>query len=150
MKLGYVCTNFNNTPYTIAAIDSLRANAGHQIEIVVVDNASKAPHPTDLANHCATLDEVTTILNDDNLGYFRGLNTGIRALRQAHPDLGWIIIGNNDLVFPTDLVDRMADRADTLGRYAVIAPNIVTLDGLHQNPHVLHGISPLRELIFDL
>ena len=41
MKISYVCTNFNKSAFTLAAVDSLLRNAGHDIRIVVVENASR-------------------------------------------------------------------------------------------------------------
>lgn len=150
MKFGYVCTNFNNAAFTLAAVDSLLRNAGHEIEIVVVDNASHPDDVTQLRALAARHPTVTVLESPDNTGYFRGLNLGIRHLRQARPDMHWIIAGNNDLVFGADFGDRLQQHAPALGVHAVISPDIVTLDGEHQNPHVISGISTVREIFYDL
>src|ERR1700676_135036 len=34
--------------------------------------------------------------------------------------------------------------------HPVICPDIVTLDGIHQNPHVIERISRIRELVYDI
>ena len=34
--------------------------------------------------------------------------------------------------------------------FPVISPDLVTLDGVHQNPHVINKISKRREIIYDL
>ena len=40
MKLGYVCTNYNNSHHTVEAVRSLvlSAGAGHELHVVVVEN----------------------------------------------------------------------------------------------------------------
>ena len=150
MKLGYVCTNYNNSSFTCAAILSLAKNTPHQFHIVVVDNNSDGTSVAQLEKCASEHSNVELVLNTENLGYFRGLNVGITRLREAHCDVEAIVIGNNDLVFPSDFGDSILRNEDKLRLYAVISPNIITLDGVHQNPHVVHKISKLREVVYDL
>jgi GT2 family glycosyltransferase len=150
MKIGYVCTNYNNSPFTCEAIKSLAANVGHRFQIVVVDNASNAPSVAEVRDCAARHDNVQLICNASNLGYFRGLNVGIGWLRREFPELEAIVVGNNDLVFPPGFADALSANRDKLSAHAVISPNIVTLDGIHQNPHVIRRISKLREVVYDL
>ena len=150
MKLAYVCTNFNNSSFTLAAVDSLMRNAGHDIEVFVVDNASTPEEVALLHPLTERYPSVHVIEHPSNNGYFRGLNLGLQALRQLRPDIDWVIAGNNDLEFGADFCDSIERAAEELGQHSVISPDIVTLDGEHQNPHVIAGISPLRELAYDL
>lgn len=150
MKIGYVCTNFNNSEYTIKAVRTLRSGSSHEHVIVVVDNHSGAESIRRLNELASEFPDVKVILNDDNVGYFRGLNIGIRYLREHHPGLDWMVVGNNDLEFPPDFADRLARRSGELRRHAVVSPDIVTVDGEHQNPHVISGISTIREIFYDL
>jgi glycosyltransferase involved in cell wall biosynthesis len=150
MNIGYVCTNYNNSSFTCEAIRSLTENAGHQFHIVVVDNNSGGTSVAELQKCAGEHSNVELILNAENLGYFRGLNAGIVRLRYTHPEVEAMVIGNNDLVFPSDFGDSILRNQDKLQTHAVIAPNIVTLDGVHQNPHVIQKISKLREVVYDL
>lgn len=150
MKLGYVCTNYNNSEFTILAVDSLMRNIGHEIEIVVVDNASRRDEVLKLrplAEKYATLQVIESAVN---AGYFRGLNQGLAALRQRRPDIDWVIAGNNDLEFPEDFCSTVERCKGSLEVHSVISPDIVTLDGEHQNPHVISSISTVREIFYDL
>lgn len=149
MKIGYVCTNYNNSAFTIAAVDSLSKNAGHDIRIVVVDNASREEEVGKLRPLTARDPRVQVIESKENLGYFRGLNAGIAAMRQQD-GIDWMVVGNNDLEFPADFCDRIERQQAEYRSHSVISPDIVTLDGEHQNPHVIARISPVRELFYDL
>ena len=71
-------------------------------------------------------------------------------MRKLHPSIEWVLIGNNDLEFDTGFVDRLESLVKTYENHSVISPDIVTLDGDHQNPHVISSISPLREFVYDL
>ena len=150
MKIGYVCTNYKNSQYTRHAVESLLRNAGHEIQIVVVDNASGSEHVADLRRIADDFGNVTLICSEENLGYFSGLNLGIRYLREAVPEIDWLIVGNNDLQVPVDFLDRVQKKLFHLVGHAVISPDIVTIEGQHQNPHVISGIGKIRELFYDL
>jgi len=145
-----VCTNFNNSEDTREAVRSLRRNDGHEFRIVVVDNNSKNEHVTTLEKLASEFEHVELILNKENVGYFRGLNLGIRHLRCSQRDIDIVVVGNNDLVFPADFADSLCKNLGTLEKRAVVSPDIVTLDGVHQNPHVIGKVGKFRELIYNL
>lgn len=150
MKIAYVCTSYNNSSFTLAAVGSLMRNANHDIEIFVVDNASREEEVLKLRALADRHPCVHVIECKENTGYFRGLNIGLRTLREQRPDIQWVIAGNNDLEFPDDFCDRVQRHMGELGRRPVISPDIVTLDGEHQNPHVISNISAVREIFYDL
>jgi GT2 family glycosyltransferase len=151
MILGYVCTNFNNSAFTRGAVASLEPTlrAGGA-RVVVVDNASRPNDAAALGALAAEFPHVEVILNRANLGYFGGLNVGIEHLRRVAPEVEILAIGNNDLEFPADFPRTVARHRDVFDRWAVVAPDLVTFDGVHQNPHVLRPISALRKRIWDL
>lgn len=150
MLIGYVCTNFNNSSFTLAAVESLLSNAGHEIEVVVVDNASRVEEVSLLRTLEQKFSCVRVVAHSENVGYFPGLNLGLRVLRERRPDIQWVIAGNNDLEFGSDVCDRIESLAPALEVHSVISPDIVTLEGEHQNPHVISNISPVREFFYDL
>jgi GT2 family glycosyltransferase len=150
MKIGYVCTNYNNSADTREAVCSLWRNAGDEYRIVVVDNNSNSENVEALKNIASEFQYVELILNENNVGYFKGLNMGIRHLRTRQPDINIMVIGNNDLVFPGDFAASLRGNLATLEKYAVVSPDILTLDGIHQNPHVISKIGKFREFIYNL
>ena len=151
MIIGFVCTNYNNSAYTRAAIASLQTRGnGRDVHVVVVDNGS---HPDDVESLKAIagdFPDVELVLNSENAGYFAGLNIGIRHLRTRLPDADVLVVGNNDLVFPPGFVESVERYRDVFDTWAVVAPDLVTPDGVHQNPHVLHPIGRIRRMIWDL
>lgn len=150
MKLGYVCTNYNNSNFTVTAARSLVANAGHEVAIVVVDNASTQSERVILTDLQREVSQVQVIFSSDNVGYFRGLNLGIDRLRQTRPDVDWMVVGNNDLEFAADFADRVQANTGRWANHSVISPDVLTVDGEHQNPHVISSISKTREVFYDL
>ncbi len=150
MVIGFVCTNYNNSDFTVKAVQSLNSESVHEYVIVVVDNNSEPDSVRQLRDLADSYRNVTLILNNENLGYFRGLNLGIRHLRKHHPTVDWMVVGNNDLEFPRNFADTVAACAKGLREYPVVSPDIVTIEGKHQNPHVIAGVSRARELVYDL
>lgn len=153
MRLAYVCTNFNNSHFTVDAVRSLVVSAGsaHELRVVVIDNQS-APEQVEtlrvLAAEFPTI--VDLLLNEQNVGYFPGLNCGIRRMRERYPGVQHLVIGNNDLLFPADFCGRVERHLELLDTHPVVSPDILTLDGEHQNPHVIRTVSKLREVVYDM
>lgn len=150
-RVGFVCTNYNNSRFTRAAIESLHAGSQwHDLRVVVVDNASEERDRAALVALQADYPEIEVVFNPENSGYFPGLNIGIARLRAVHPGIDLLVIGNNDLEFPADFVFQVAAARSLLDSWAVVAPDLVTPDGVHQNPHVRFAISRLRRAVWDL
>ena len=150
MKIGYVCTNYKNSAYTREAVSSLLKDGENEYRIVVVDNNSDSKNVEELKSVASEYQNVALLLNKENVGYFRGLNDGIRHLRASQPDIELMVVGNNDLVFPADFAESLRRNLTLFEKYPVVSPDIVTLDGVHQNPHVIQRISKLREFIYNL
>ena len=151
MKVGYVCTNYNNSRFTRAAIASLQDNAAAgDVHVVVVDNKSRDEDVAALRAIASDYPNVDLLLSPENVGYFSGLNLGIERIRERWPEVEHLVIGNNDLIFPPDFIHTVGRHRDVLDSWAVVAPDLVTPDGAHQNPHVLHPIGRVRKAIWDV
>lgn len=151
MKTGFVFTNYNNSHYTRQVIHSISLNNNfNDSYIVIVDNNSELPDVELLKTIKQDYPSVHLILNENNLGYFKGLNVGIEYIKKNYDDINHLVIGNNDLVFPIDFIEKLYADTTIFDKFAVISPDLITLDGVHQNPHVIKKISKIRELIYDV
>ena len=127
MKLGFVCTNYDNAGYTEAALRTLHAQPGsHEIHVVIVDNGSSGADLARLREVGAAFPRVEVVSGHGNVGYFPGLNIGIARLRSMVPDIEHVVIGNNDLEFPEGFVESVSRHRDVFGEWAVVAPDLVT------------------------
>jgi GT2 family glycosyltransferase len=135
------------------AIESLiSSGAWGNYFITVVDNNSEAKDLLHLAEIREKYPIVHIIYNNENVGYFRGLNVGIRFLRAKYVFLDCIVVGNNDLVFSPNFNNQVVECRHVISEHAVVAPDIVTLDGFHQNPNVISksSISTFRRFVWTL
>lgn len=151
VQIGLTFTNYNNSDLSETLVKSvLPLLASGAAKIVFVDNASRSDEIDKMRRIERSYPNVEVIYNADNSGYFRGLNLGIRALREGAnvPDL--ILVGNNDLEFPPGFLDQVLAAEMVMARYPVVCPDLVGLDGEHQNPHVAVPITPLRRFVWRL
>jgi hypothetical protein len=151
MDIGFVFTNYNNSRFTQAAIESLATSPDwSHCHVVVVDNASGQADRQSLQEIEARYPTVNIIFNETNLGYFPGLNVGLDWLQSQYSKLGAVVVGNNDLVFPEDFIQSVRRNSTLFGKYPIVSPDLITLDNFHQNPHVLNAVSRSREVIWDI
>lgn len=151
MKCGFVFTNFRSSEASRQAVESISRIKGFDKDpVVIVDNASGEAEIEILRRIEADFPNVRVIYRNENAGYFRGLNEGIRLIREQHRDIDVIVAGNNDLVFPGEFFNMIGLNQPLFEKYPVISPDIMTTDGEHQNPHVISRISMSREIIYDV
>jgi GT2 family glycosyltransferase len=150
MIIGFVFTNYNNSNFTREVIKSISLNNNYiNSRIVIVDNNSEEEDINLLHRIKLDFPNIHIIFNNNNFGYFKGLNVGIKHLRDNFRNVNHIVVGNNDIIFPDNFIDILINNKNIFDNYAVISPDIITLDGGHQNPHVLKRISQIREFIWD-
>lgn len=142
MNVGFVCVNYNNSNVTIDFIlNVVSLNLGHNLSIVIVDNASNSDDVNRLERFVKNKD-VVFIKSVKNIGYFGGLNLGLDQLNKLEFD--YIVIGNNDLNFAQNFLTILEKKNFEKG-VLVVCPNIIRPDGIHQNPHVECRFSPLQK-----
>ncbi len=144
MKTAFICVNYNNSLITIEYINNvLEYSTIYKVEIIIIDNASNAQDINDLDRFIENLknENVILIKSEINIGYFKGLNLGINQLNKLEYD--FVVIGNNDLIFDDNFLQILKSKK-TESNVFVIAPNIIRLDGIHQNPHIIEKFSKIQ------
>jgi GT2 family glycosyltransferase len=149
----FICVNYNNSHFTKLALESLKARptsvGPFNIVAIVVDNASSADDYASLQVICEGQGDVKLIRSEVNLGYFGGLNLGLDAIATSRKADDIVIIGNNDLTFPSKFFERLVD-ASYAEDVFVVAPNVITADGYNQNPHCPARVSAKRKFLYDI
>ena len=90
MRVAVVIPLHNQLHYTRLCLESIASHTRHDIQLIVIDNASS----DGTAEYLAALDDVTVIRNTTNLGCARAWNQGLKAACGAE----WIVILNNDVI----------------------------------------------------
>ncbi|WP_211472315.1 glycosyltransferase family 2 protein [Collimonas humicola] len=151
MKVLFICVNFNGALVTekfVASVQQLsNSHVGLHADSVVIDNASENSDYSALSEIVKKYENVKLIRSDKNLGYFGGLNLGL--INSDLHDYDYVMVGNNDLTFSPDFLSELSSR-NYEPDVCVIAPNVITLDGYHQNPHCLGRVSGFRKFLYRL
>jgi len=145
-KFVFIAVNYNGSNFTIDYVKSTNAlniEEKDKIEIIIVDNNSDSKDLKKLEGNCRNISNVSIIQLNKNLGYFKGLNQGIR--RVDKDDNTMLIISNNDLTFDKDFILNLK-KIKFDKNVLVIAPNIITKEGRQQNPHVIDRVSSIEKL----
>jgi GT2 family glycosyltransferase len=102
--LSLVVLGFRNFEVTTkACLESLRPWFGDKdIEILVVDNGSIDGSAEKTADWCVAHPSVQCLLSDSNRGFAGGMNWGV-----SHARGQWILLVNNDTVFPEYTLDAL-------------------------------------------
>jgi GT2 family glycosyltransferase len=103
--VGVVVLNYRGAEDTVRCLRSLRAVVPQPL-VVVVDNASGDGSVEHIA---AAEPAVELIVNDVNLGFGGGCNTGIEALRPRGVEHVWLL--NNDTTVEATTLQAMLDLA---------------------------------------
>lgn len=146
MKFVFIAVNYNGSIHTENYLQSLQGMALPQedsMEAVIVDNKSNDADLARVRDSVAQRPFARLIQQDQNPGYFKGLNAGIDTCQKNEDTL--LIVGNNDLEFSPDFLIKLKDTSYDKN-VLVIAPNIITLEGRRQNPHVVTKV-PTLELV---
>lgn len=145
----FVATNYNNSHFSTLYVKSIMELSCSDYHIIIVDNCSNDDERKKLES-LNVFPNVTIIYNEVNSGYFPGLNIGIEYARKEIVKIDYYVIGNNDIVIENDFISSLRAKKYIVDSYPVVSPNIVTVDGIYQNPHVIKNISKIREFIYDL
>lgn len=150
MNIGFIFTNFNNSDFSVKAVDSVEASDAAGSPILIVDNNSDDLNVDILKELEKNFENVVVFYNQANVGYFSGLNTALDKVGELYESVKYWVVGNNDLTFSECINKQVCKLDDLANSYPVISPRITTLDGEPQNPHVINGISKFREVVYDL
>ena len=148
--IDFICVNFNNSSYTKKLIGSLKEQVNRDdifsIRCIVIDNSTDEEDVRSLKKYCSTLDWVNYIRSANNVGYFGGLNLGIENIKLENSK--FVILCNNDLEFESYFCETLLNSKYANNVFA-ICTDIITKEGIHQNPHHLKKISYVKRLQFD-
>lgn len=148
----FIAVNFNNSDFTINYVDSVKdlTSTEYNINIIIVDNNSEESDISKLEAKLKYVENVKLIRSKFNLGYFGGLNTGISSISNMDKENeNLLVIGNNDLLFRKDFLVELSKINYDKNTF-VLAPNIITIDGYHQNPQLVTRQSEFKKFVLRL
>lgn len=118
--VSIITVNYNQADVTCAMLESMKRLTYQQIEVIVVDNASKE-NPT--AKIKTVYPDAHIILSKENLGFAGGNNLGIKAAKGDY-----LFFVNNDTELTPDLITHLLEPFSTMKDMGVVCPKIYYFD----------------------
>lgn len=127
MKIVFIIVHYGNKDVTSSFIRSIQKHQEFDVSICVVDNSNN--FSLDVSS------EFIEILKPSKkFGFFGGARFAYDNLTSRGLFYDFYAICNNDLILEDNSVfQKLKTLIDE--NYDIIAPDIITLDGVHQNPH---------------
>lgn len=149
MKCCVIMVNYNNSQLTINCCESLIKNQeGSCLKLIIVDNNSVEREKELLTKFVESHEEVEVLLSSKNMGYFPALAEGMK-LCYTIDEFNYIILSNNDMIYDSTFLNVLGGKKYDSNTY-VVSPDIITIDGIHQNPHFIVRISKIRKLLYRI
>ncbi|MCH5327243.1 MAG: glycosyltransferase family 2 protein [Duncaniella sp.] len=132
MKISAVLLNYNSAADCAKCVSFLQKQEGVEIDIIIVDNASRADDLVRIKALCAR-ENLRLIANANNCGYNAGNNLGLRLAAELGYD--YALIANPDMEFPDPrYAARLVGELEANPMTVAVGSDIVTPEGIHQNP----------------
>lgn len=147
---NFICVNYNGAGFCHSLCDSLNkmiVPENSLIRLIVVDNDSEPEDKSSLKKIESGVVEFELIELPKNIGYFPAMNHGIKFARDNGE--GFIVIGNNDLRYHESFIANLL-KLKLDQKVMVVSPDVVTLDGVHQNPLATSKLSRFQLLVEDI
>tara|TARA_R110001592_G_scaffold296187_1_gene566538 strand:+ start:3676 stop:4578 length:903 start_codon:yes stop_codon:yes gene_type:complete len=119
-SVAIIIVNWNSYDMTSQCLESLRAIAYNNYEIVVADNGSSDQSGDDIKNN---FPEITLLKNEKNEGFTGGNNLGIRYA--INKGFDYLLLLNNDTVVTSDFLNVLIYTIDSLPKVGAIQPKIM-------------------------
>ncbi|MEZ8967574.1 glycosyltransferase family 2 protein [Vibrio breoganii] len=159
MRYNFICVNYGGTELCLGLLSSLldmEVELENSIRLIVVDNFHSMEERDLLTsklfpvrdNSSGNNIEIEIIFLDENIGYFPAMNKGLELVRESD-EYEVTIIGNNDLIYNSKFISNYL-ACNYPEKTMVISPDVVTMDGIHQNPLAVKKMSRKEILISEL
>lgn len=134
-KICFVILNYKTYKEAIAcAMSVLTTQKYSDINIIIVDNGSPNDSAEQLENYFKHEQRVHVIVSDENLGFAKGNNLGIKYARE-HFEPDFIVVANSDIIFEqSDYCEKVVEIYERKP-YAILGGDIIDADRVqHFNP----------------
>ena len=140
LKICFVILHYMNIDETQKCVTSIISSQGNsKIHIVIVDNGSTNGSGKTLLNNYKDNEKVTVIQSTENLGFARGNNIGYHFALSLKPE--YVAVINSDTeILQKDFVNCV-DNIYSRTHFDVLGPDIINLQGKHQNPMRLEPLT---------
>ena len=125
--VSIITVNYNETAVTLELLRSIRRNSYRNVEVIVVDNASKSSPRAAIE---AEFPETVVVESDENLGFAGGNNLGVRRARGA-----FLFFINNDAELTDGCLEGLLQIFENEPSAGIASPQLHYFPGQNTNKH---------------
>ena len=122
-KVSIIIATYNNVRFTHQCLDSILKHTRLPYEIIIVDNNST----DETKNFLSKIGEITTILNETNLGFGNACNIGAKVAKAPY-----LLFLNNDTIVTPNWLPPLAQIMDNIKNCGSVGGKIIAFNGLLQ------------------
>lgn len=141
--------NYNNSKEVVNFVEHLsKQTLFPQVDVMLVDNSADSDEYKTLSSVQVKYSNVKVINSEENLGYFGGLNFGLKEYLRENEMPNWVIISNTDIKLDDNGFLQRIINLYPKGYEGIIAPSIYSTHlEKDQNPYAINRFSK-RKLKF--
>ena len=129
--IGFVILHYKNIQETQKCVECIAHNFD-DYKIVIVENGSANGTDVELRNMYQE-ENIYIIYKKENIGFSRGNNAGYHYLIENY-ELDFIVVLNSDIEFGEGVNEPSIKKIYDRTGFHICGPDIVTIEGIHQNP----------------
>lgn len=153
MKIPFICVNYSTSVETVKYINNVKSISDNNEAVIIVVDNSPSVDDFDIIRKFIEVnykdDKNIVLIKRENKGYFQGLNDGILYAKELGLTNTFYVIGNNDIIFEDNFIFELKNMSFN-ENVLVIAPDIITNEGSHENPHVIEKMGFMRKFKYDV
>ncbi|MFU7515533.1 glycosyltransferase [Clostridium sp. HCS.1] len=139
-KICFVILHYMSYKDTVECVESILNNVNYNnYNIIVVDNNSSNDSGKKLINRYTLNDLVEIIINNKNLGFAKGNNIGYKIAKEKYNAEFIVAINNDTIIEQKEFLNLIIEQYKE-SRFYLLGPDILSADGIHQNPQRLEGM----------
>lgn len=140
-KVSFVILHYMSYNDTLECVESILNNVEYpNYNIIIIDNNSLNNSGISLRNKYKDNDLVEVVINKENLGFAKGNNIGYKLAREKYKADFIVVINNDTIIEQKDFLNLIVNTYYKY-KYHLLGPDIISFDGIHQNPQRIDGIS---------
>jgi GT2 family glycosyltransferase len=138
---SFVILHYEAINETIECVASIKGNLLYtNYSIVIVDNHSPNNSGKILKDKYQGEDNIFVLLNQQNGGFAKGNNEGYKFAKQNLRADFIACINNDTVIKDPEFVNKIIKLYEK-EQYHVMGPDIIALNGIHQNPYRMKAVS---------
>lgn len=106
--------------------------------LILIDNGSENDTKNYLLNYSKGRENISIVRNDENLGYIKATNQGLKMSKSET-----ILLANNDIILPNNLLDSLREG---LSKFDIIAPLTNSIDSNETDLLVPFSFKEIQEI----